>query len=354
MIRGHDLLGAGNYKNAPEITKALPSSCAIGVFDNVWPSSFADPMPNVRTWLSSNRVVALRVQIWWSYQHKGCPQPILEAALPRWERLAKEFAGACKIYISPSCEYDNSVSRKQVEAWVGAIERIAPNCIPVLTPMNGPILTDVIKEVHGIHAKAKVGELASYDGGGSKGAGFDEEIAADVWMKNNERADICFCWSPLYNCAESKNTLPPNQRTASPSGKYIKAMNRLMLPKGEPPKGKQLEAPNLYKLFGEDQAGPNTRDNRPLAIVRSTWKQAFIETINGERIATLGLYGRNGDFPGKMSRFYSGWKGGTGEWGYEIAQKALKLSGTEWCWLRYAERGVRLIHPAFRGPWYQK
>ncbi len=346
---GHDFLGLGDprWKVAETIPALLPG-CAIGCFDGVWPQAFGDPMPNVRKILASQKVAALRVHIWWGgQQHLGVPLPTLKKALPRWEKLAKDFP-AVKIFVSPSCEYGPNTKKADVVAWVAAVRQLCPSCTPVLAPMNGPVIDGCVLEYHGTGAHAKVNQIASYDGGGKKGAGFDEEMGADVWMQQNAAALIQFAWSPIYNCAESHNTDTPNHRIAYPSTRYINALNRLMRPKTAPPEKSKLAKPELWKTFGEDQQGQNPRDNKPIAIIKSGKKQVVVKTLDGQQVATLGLFGNNGDYPGKLSRFYSGWQGGSNLWGFEIAARAKALSGSEWCYVE-----GRLIHPAFRSPFYQ-
>jgi len=365
MIVGHDFLGLGcKHWKVEDTIKALPQGVAVGCFDSAWDKSFGDPYEKVKKLMASGKVIAVRVQIYWSYEHKIVPLAVLKKAVPRWEKLAKAFPGIA-VYLSPSCEYRfredgrSTVTTADLVQRVDVIKTLAPTCTPVLSPWLAPSLPGVITEHHGMKAKAKPGEIVSYDGGGPKAAGFDEEIGAEEWLLNNRRALIAFAWSPLYNCKEADTSLKPHERTATPGEKYIRAMQRLLEPKGQAPKkgfpqsASPFIKPNLYKLFAEDMPGTNPRDNKPLVITKHEGPAVTLLASNGAEVAKLALYDRPGSFGGALSRYYSGWGGGSNLFGYEIAQKAKQISGSEWVWVKTGEKILGPIHPAFRTPYYQ-
>lgn len=365
MILGHDFLGLGSkHWNIKETTAALPSGVAVGCFDSTWPDNFGDPYEKIKALCKSGKVVAVRVQMFWSYQHKIVPLDVLRKATPRWEKLAKTFPGI-PFFLSPSCEYRyredgrSTVTTADLVQRIDVIKTLAPSCVPVLSPWLAPVIPGVKVEHHGAKAKGKAGEFVSYDGGGPKAGGFDEEMAADKWMHNNRKAMIAFCWSPIYNCSESHNKLKPSQRTASPSGEYIKAMQRLMEPKGSAPRkgfrgaARALKAPQLWKQFAEDMQGSNSRDNKPLLVVKSSVPVAYVLDNKGAEVAKLALYGPPGSFEGGLSRYYSGFGVGSKLYGAEIAEKALKSAGTEWVWVKVGRDVFGPFHPAFRTPYYR-
>lgn len=365
MILGHDFLGLGSkHWNVKETIAALPDGVAVGCFDNTWPDNFGDPYDKIRAMCKSGKIAAVRVQMFWSYEHKIVPLDVLKKATPRWEKLAKEFPGIM-FFLSPSCEYRyrddgrTTVTTADLVQRVDVIRTLAPSCVPVLSPWLAPVIPGVKVEHHGAKAKAKDGELVSYDGGGSKAGGFDEEIAADEWMKQNRKALIVFCWSPIYNCSESHNKLKPSQRTATPDGAYIKAMQRLMAPKGEAPKkgfsiaSRKLVKPELWKNFAEDMQGPNSRDNKPLLVVKASEPVVFVLDNKGKEIAKLALYDKPGTFEGGLTRYYSGFGVGSKLFGYEIAEKALASAGTEFVYLKVGKQVFGPLHPAFRTPYYR-
>lgn len=365
MIKGHDFLGLGckNW-NVKDTLAALPNGVAVGCFDNTWPDNFGDPYEKIRAMCKSGKIAAVRVQMYWSYAHKIVPLDVLKKATPRWEKLAKEFPGIM-FFLSPSCEYRyrddgrSTVTTADLVQRVDVIRTLAPSCVPVLSPWLAPVIPGVKVEHHGAKAKAKEGELVSYDGGGVKAGGFDEEIGADVWMMNNHKALIAFCWSPIYNCAESHNSLKPAQRTATPSSDYIRAMQRLMEPKGSAPKKgftgatRQLKAPELWKNFAEDMQGANSRDNKPLLVVKASEPVAFVLDNKGKEIAKLSLYDKPGSFEGGLSRYYSGFGVGSKLYGFEMAQRALASAGSEWVYVKVGRTVLGPFHPAFRTPYYR-
>lgn len=365
MILGHDFLGLGNPKwDIKQTIAALPQGVAVGCFDSTWQDNFGDPYDKIKALCKSGKVVAVRVQLFWSYAHTIVPLDVLKKATPRWEKLAKEFK-EIKFYLSPSCEYrwkENSktvVTKPDLVERVNIIKSLAPSCTPVLSPWEAPSLPGVITEHHGMKAQAKAGEFVSYDGGGPKAGGFDEEMAADEWMHQNRKASIVFGWSPIYNCAESHNALKPNKRSAYPSGHVIKAIQRLMEPRGKPVKRsfpidpKPLKKPQLWKQFAEDMQGENPRDNKPLFVVKASEGVCYVIANNGKEIARLALYGAPGSFEGGLSRYYSGFGVGSKLYGYEIAEKAKATTGTEFVYLKVGKQLFGPLHPAFRTPYYR-
>ena len=198
MITGHDFLGLGNKNfKAETVIKAIRPGSAIGCFDSVWPGSFGDPYKKVRKVLLSGKVSLLRVQVWWSYQHKPCPLGILKKALPRWKKLQTEFP-AVQVYISPSCEYDKSTPKKLVQQWVKAITDAG--LVPVLSPWGGPTVPGVLVEHHG--DKVKGAQAVSLDG-----QSFADCDAAAL-IKANPNAVYFLAWKERYNCSAGKENPP--------------------------------------------------------------------------------------------------------------------------------------------------
>lgn len=344
-ILGIDLLGLGSkHWSVKETIAALPKGSAIGFFDN----TFGDVSKNLIRVLKSGKVVAARVQIWWSYQHKIVPIDFLKKRVVFYEELAKRFP-SIKFYISHSCEYSEK-SIEEIRKRVEVVASLAPSCIPVQTPMHSPTIPGYIVEEHGPKAKVKKGGIASADGK----ALFD--IDANLWAKQNSKAEILFSWGPRCNLAEAHNKKPPKERSAYPDAKYLKSLLRVMGSKGSAPKPvfgpvESITKPLLFKTHAEDLPGPNLRDNRPLVILRD--KTPFVEVVaaNGKVLGKLVYFG---EFPPNLHRYYSGWPGGLGLYGYEIADKAKKISGSEWVWIKQGNRYFGPVNPIFREGFYQQ
>ena len=350
---GLDLLGLGSKAwNINELVAKWPQGYALGCFDAGWPDCFGDPRAKVEQILATDRCPALRTHIWWSYQHKGVTVPDLKKRLPLWEAIARKFPTK-KIYISPSCEYSNSVSVPLINQWLAAIHQLAPSCIPVLTPMNAPVVNGVIVEKHGTKAKAGQGQFASTDGQNLC------DIDANAWMTANHSAEITFGWGNLFNLAEAHNTLPPSKRTSAPSFKYVEQVRRNMEPKGVAPaptfQGKitPIRKPFLYKVMAEDNPGPGTRDNRPLLIAKGNSRSAEVITKDGASLGKMVVFDRPGAYPGGLTRYYAGLPGAVNLYGWELASKALAVSGSEYVWFKVDGVIYGPTNAAFRTGFYQ-
>lgn len=331
MITGHDVLGLGNPNfKAETVIKGISPGAAIGVFDSAWPGNFGDPYKKVRKILLSGKVVLFRVQIFWSYQHKPCPLPVLKKALPRWEKLAKEFPGVA-FYISPSCEYDKSTPKKLVQDWIKAIKQICPSCIPVLSPMGGPVVPGVLVEHHG--DKVKGAHAVSLDG-----QSFADCDAAKL-IKDNPDAVYFMAWKERYNCSAGKENPPAPQRKNAPNVDYIKGLDALFSPcvYGE------LKKPQLWKTYAEDHGNGDARANKALLIIKE--KAAFVEILDSnnsviERIPYYGTYLDQGH------RYYSKM------YAYQIAAFA-RTTGSDVIKVRVNGKVYVIGSAAFRAGYYQ-
>lgn len=344
MVPGLDLLGLAHPKfEAKAVLKAFPQGYALGCFDD--PKTFGDAGKRIKLFLDSGKVPALRVHVHWSDAHKIADLKDLQRRLPRYERLALQYSHI-PIYVSHSCEYRES-SLREVQKRVELVRNLCPSCFVVQSAWQSPTVAGVgLVEKHGPGAK-NCG-IASYDGG-KKGEGL-QDVDSEKWVRNNRDAAIVFAWGPRCNLTE-ETKLPRNKRTASPEPEYIKMLARLMQTKGVPPtpifqdKVVEVKKPRLYKMAAEDMDGKNSRDNKPLIILKGQTNAVDIICHDGQQIGKFGYYGT---YTGGMHRYYSGWKGGMNAWGYQIAAKALQKSGSEWIWIRQGRTYHGPIHPAFR------
>jgi len=339
---GLDFLGLGSkYWKVSESLRVFPKGWALGCFD----SEFGDVSDNLKRFLASGKVSAVRVHLYWDKDHKKlCPMEVLEKRAPFYERLAKKYP-AVKFYVSHTCEYKNT-SRAEIKKRIDLIKRLAPSCIPVNSCLLGATIKGVLTETHDVKKAAKI---ISTDGIPS----FD--INVKTYLANNSNAELCFLWAPLFNLREDYDgpLVPPKERKAAPSLKYIRAIVALTKNAGKPEKptfkGKivAIKKPLLYKTFAEDKEGADIRANKPLFISPSKAKELLVVDYKGKAVARFKFYGT---FE-KLYRHYSGT--GSNLYGYEIAEKALKQSGNPWCCLKDGSTYYGPFHPAFRKGYFR-
>ena len=313
----------------------------IGCFDGAWPNAFGDPRANLRRLIATGNVVAVRVQIWWSYSHIGVPLDLLKKRIPLYEALAKAYPSV-KFYISPSCEYQR-VSIDLVKRWVHAIRKLAPHCTPVLSPMPGaPTVPGVLIEEHGTKSTTRGNQGASWDGN----ATFDGN--AEAWNGANA-GEYRLAWGYRYNMSVAGNEATPNRRTYFPDSPYIQSLDRLLYPRGELDKPTFAgevrpiigQKTNIYKTHAEDN-GTDPRRNKPCLIIPTKAPYVDIITPKGDSLGKLAYYD---DYLGNRHRYYAGWKDGINLMGYRIE----KLSRT--VYFRAGKDIYGPVNPSFRaGP----
>lgn len=347
MIPGLDFLGMGSKAwKVKQSLDVFPMGAALGAFAQ----TFGDALPAVKKFLDSGKVSAFRLQAWWSDSHKIAPIDFLKKELPRWEALAKQYPQV-RFYISHSCEYSEQ-DIKEIRKRVVLVQALCPSCEVVQTPMHSPVVKDVgLVEQHGTKSKPKPGHIVSTDGQ----AIFDQD--AEKWQTLHKDALINFLWAPRFNLREAHNTLPPPARTAFPTKKDILSVVRLMHSPGVAPTPVfeanvvKLKRPELWKTHAEDQQGnTDARANRPLIILKKKSKFVEIVTFTGQVIGKLTYFGPFGE---GLYRFYAGYAGGIGLYGYEIGEKAKEVSGSEFVWIKQGGKYYGPINPAFRQPFYQ-
>lgn len=339
---GIDALGlASKHWNINETVKVWPQGFAVGCFDG--DDVFGDCVPNLRKLLDTGRVPAARIHAHWSDSHKIADVGVLQKRLPKYEKLAKQYPGV-KFYVSHSCEY-NEKNKVEIQKRVNLVANLCPSCQVVQSPMGGsPTIPGFMLESHGTNAKAD-GGIVSADGNPL----FD--LDSEKWANRTKGSVIQFSWGMRCNGLESNVHPPRPQRTAFPDAKYLRSLARILLPKGPVPtptfttKVIPIIDPLGMKSHGEDMPGDQSRDNKPCLFLKKQTPTVDIVTFQGVKIASLGYFGT---FPGGRFRYYSGWKGGSNLYGYEIAEKAKALSGYEWTWVRQGSTYYGPIHFAFR------
>lgn len=336
---GLDLLGLAHpLFKMKDVIKALPQGWAVGCFDGV----FGDVESKLKKLLNSRPdISAVRVQLWWGgAAHRIAPLDLIKRRAPVFERIAKSVS--MPVYLSHSCEY-NEQSKIEVKKRVDLIRDLAPSCIPVNSVYKGVTLPGVLTERHGSKA---YGDLVSTDGENIY------DMDAERWLNNTHTAQYQFLWGSRFNLREiykeDQPIPPPSKRTAAPDHNYIRSVAELGKQKPEAPKpaftSQAFKAPNIFKTHSEDIVGPGARDNKPVVIIDIKAPELQIVTCTGDVIGKFPYYG----VIGSQFRYYSGIPGGPNLYGWQIAEKAQKASGSPYIWLKAKGKTWGPIHPTFR------
>lgn len=339
---GYDYLGAG-HKKFP-VRKAIrltPAGSAIGVF---W-DTFGDATWAIKKFAKSKKFPIIRIQVWWSTAHVIVPLPTLIKACQKIELIAKANRHV-SFLISHSCEH-NEPSETVVRSRMKAIRETAPSCTPVNSVWKGRLLDDEINEKHGADGQCPGIYINSFDGESC----YDQDI--NKWHKQHSDALIRFLWAARFNgrevYKEGDAPPPPKLRTAWPDKKYLKSVVALAKPSGPPPAvlgAVPFDRPLLNKTHSEDHPGDgNSRENKPVLILPVNADKVQIVSIGGQLICE---FKNGGDFPGDMHRYYS-----PGMYGYEIAEKCQKKTGSPWVVVKATGKTYGPIHPSYREGYFQ-
>ena len=353
-MNGLDFLGLGSkHWKVAESIKAFPSGFALGTFDR---NVFGDALPATKKFLASGKVSALRTHLWYTAGHKLCPLDVIKTRAPLYDALARKYP-EIPIYISHTCEYDESDASK-VKACVEAIKKYAPKCIPVNCKWRGASIKGVLEETHVIDKPHKKPYIVSTDGPGIT------QKNCPAFQKLHSKALLVFGWDSRFNFREQDDdpVRPPNLpapplRQRGPSPEYIRGIARLLCPIGVAPArqfhGKEIPIKGnlLWKAFCEDKLEEygkpeDPRNNRPVFLgSKCSSKTLDIVDYKGKRVTTIGL------FPGSDARYYAGMTERL--YGIEMAERALKQSGSEFVWIREGRFFYGPINPAFRTGYYR-
>jgi hypothetical protein len=347
-----DFLGLA-HPNFPfkSILRETPKDYPIGFFWN----AFGNSSKHFLALLDAG-FKTFRIQVYWSDDHSIVPMPILENSLAEIKATINRYTGEdFTLYISPSCEHAEKI-QEEIRRRLETVKRILPGAIPVNNPWkgNGQDVPGYLHEYHG--ANPGKCDLASTDGTNIY------DINAAQWVRTyGNNAHPCFLWGARFNLREisdpGQKPPPIKNRKAAPSTGYIRSILRLAEPKGEAPnpsfKAIPLEAPWFLKCLAEDDQElsedmpDDPRENRPMVAVKPNVNALEILTHTKQVIGKLARYGHGGDLNG-LTRYYSGLPGGIGLYGYEIANKAKHISGSEFTWIRAGKVIIGPLHFAFR------
>lgn len=341
MINGLDYLGLGSkYWNLRDSLKAFPKGFALGAFDK---NVFGDALPKIRTFLKSGKVSALRVHLWYHKDHELCPIEVIQKRAPLYEKLSKDFPDVM-IYLSHTCEFMGG-TLVEVKKRVDLLKKLAPHCLPVNSgairivgiPNEYHAQNDDRNKLTGYKAlRCRAGDLCSTDGKSAPQMNFTH------WKAYQKQASINFAWASRFNLREEYDNaadLPaPKDRKAYPGEMYIKAVAALFRDEGAAPVFKpcgkviNITNPMVFKTFAEDGPGEDVRSNKPLLISPApTGKPLKVVDCNGKQIARFNYFGHYPTAKGQYQRHYSGT--GSNLYGFQIANKAIKSSGSPFVWL---------------------
>ncbi len=327
-----------------DVPKLVPKQYALGAIDG----AFGELIPRL-SFLVKRGFRFFRPHAWWSDAHEIVPLDVLRQRAVEYERFA--YNSKCKVWLSHSCEHWCD-DLDHIKKCIQIIAELAPSCIPVnCFDRKGLFYPGVINENHDPFQILRGKYSKTTDGINS------HDIDFGLYKRTHTRAELVGVWGERFNGREDPGGefVPRPERVAWPSPQYMCSELRLLEPKGKaPPKVPgmiSINAPYLYKSHSEDDLGQNLRDNKPVLIVPGNSGPMEIITCNRKVIGELKW---GGPFEDGLQRYYSGVPGAINLYGYEIGQKAKKISGSEFVGFRQDKERFGWVNPAFRAGYFRK
>lgn len=230
--------------------------------------------------------------------------------------------------------------RVSPDAWAAINQFTVDNCKNNFTLVNSPLegknLTNGAKfENHGNSSGSEF--ISSLDGIEVS----DIDVAS--WLKNSANQSFTGVWSRSYNCRHlSGNWEDPRGRTGCPEDKKFEELAHIVDTRPVPPSTNKPSSCKIvrpfasgwiYKPSSEDYTGSSdSRQNKPVLIIPYKTNQVTILSSNNQIVGTLGYYGSYIN-PGTW-RYYSGYPGGSGKYGYRYEVAATDVSGNPYTWFK--------------------
>lgn len=324
MINGIDYLGLPKFSDLA--IREHPAGWAAGCFA----VTFGNALPHVERLLSTGRCPVFRVQLLWSDAHAFGDGDVRQVrALSRQYQALKKKFPSVRMLISPFCEHN----LRNPDPYLDIVQQEAPDCKPVNVPWNGALSSKYTNEVHGTKGAPRSRTPYLYSWDGTSAVDGDAESSKET----HANAQIYFWWHPSFNGRLNTNDKTPRpQRKAWPTSELIDSLIYLHRSAGEV----RLPRNYLWKSHADrHNTPPEPRAYKPVLIMPPKVDRAELVADNGQVVA---VSGRAQPFNDGRFRYYFS------EYGYQLAEKAVRIHGKPTVSLRVNGKVVGVVNPAFR------
>lgn len=348
MFHVLDYLGGANYGDL--IVRNHPMGFGAGAILNTnkpeWPKT--DFWRVAERLGKSKNMPMLRVHAIWEDNHLYDPKKHNAIIVKEFDRMVnfKSKYPWVECYFSPMCERDNKSPEYDT-----LLRRFSENRFGITivnSVSKGPFWIDstIINELHGDKRKPSWGRWA-YSTDGKQA--WDQNIVELRKSPGSASLQYFAYWVSMFNGKwndkgpgeKGADTTKRNLRKAWPYKEVFPALSAL----AESPSGVRLSSRHIWKTHA-DQHGPERqpREGKPVFITTADGPSCKVKTLlGGKEVTEL-----------RRDRVYVDGrpKYRANEFGYQIAEKARKLSGSPMVVLVVSGKEVGVVHPAFRaGTW---
>ena len=350
-LKGQDYLGAVKFKSAmfQSNRERRPAGLMLLTF-----GSEKQGLSVFREMVLSNEFSHVRVHVAEfdkTHEYKISKYlPVVLKVMPKLQEVAFKNLG-CPVLASPFCENKHS-SARMADVFKQML-KVAPHCAPIQSSISRQWVRGQWNEAHGLYPKLPPYRpiLLSADGIGSDpkkpSAGLVDSDAA-AWVEYHDaKVDIILAWSNFDNLREKDENDAPKDRNNPPSAEELEMNDRLLLPKGTPPKvpnARPLKKPWLWKICGDDHEDEELkRENKPVLIIPDKVSKVVIETFNGKKIIELryGAAYKDGGHLYRSETYH----------GFQIGDLANQKSGSHYVVFNANGKRYGPHHPAHREPY---
>jgi len=236
--------------------------------------------------------------------------------------------------ISPELEHD--LSKKSWRVLADTVKSVWPNVLLSNSPDGGLAVERYLGawlEGHGATPNLN-SDIVSTDGQSIS------YMNIEAFKRRTINAQLVFSWEVNDNCRlTGGNFIDPRKRPWCPNNDQFQVLAHILDFVPSAPKFvgtqckiiKSFKDPLIWKPLPEQFPKPDPRVGLPCGITTFNNKKALqVLSSNGSIIGSLGYYGTYG----KMFRYYSGWKNGSHNNGYQMEKAASLNTESPWVWLR--------------------
>lgn len=317
---------------APRYRKSFKQNHINGFGSAAFLEIFGNGFPIAKDMIENQNIPFCRFQGIWKDSHRFGKKEF-DLAIEQGKKLNALAANQSKpVYFSPWCEHGESGN--DIKSLLQALKPHTPNLILINSPnKGGPIISGFLNETHGDYMPKGI---AWYSADGQSSV--DTDIEARKTKARQLGVTHFGFWDANFNLKkEDRDPTKREDRQVKPQWHIYKALAYLANDKGET----KLPPNWIYKTHAEQHNNPpSKREHKPLFICPI--KDNFLDLVacNGKRVAR---FPRAGNFTDGRAiyRFDDAY-------GFQLAQKAKKISGCDVVTIRIGRTNRGAINPGFR------
>jgi hypothetical protein len=329
MNYGIDFLGSARYQKT--VLAEQPRKFGFGVFAEV--DGFGKAYDLIDK-VAALGVPFIRVQLQWRDKHdfSSADLKVTENRCKLLLPIIKKHSGV-KWYISPICEHN--LDQRKFQPFADVVAKHLGGLVQIVNSPNfkkGFVSKDYLNEYHHEETPRGGGRYAfSFDGANV----VDSDI--EKYKRNYSNAEYFMLWNSQCNGRRNlTDSTPRPQRKFFPVSKQIDSWVFLTKDKG----ATQARKGDILKSHSDQHTQPASgKDQKPVYIIKEKVKEIVLKADNGQVIDTLRYYGT---FSGGGHRYYAT------QWGFELAQKAIRIHGKPTCNYFINGKKAGVVNPAFR------